>query len=82
MAWLHRVKIKHLMPGNEDYDTVQKGMTAIADVLSRAGCFWNFDVSKFRDIPRGDDFFGPADYANILLDKMYNFADTQRIWIE
>jgi len=83
MAWLHRVKIKHLLTEDEDHESVQKAMNAIADVLRKTSCFWCFfDLPKFRAIPQGDDFFGPTDYANKLLDRMYDFTDAWRIWLE
>lgn len=83
MAWAHRVKVKQFYIEKEDHESIQKSMTAIADVLDASPCFTLFlDVSGFRNIPRGDDIFGPVDYANRLLDCMYDYADASRIWIE
>jgi hypothetical protein len=80
--WQHRVKVKHLMTEDEDHKTVQENMNAIADVLDKSSCFSRFDTSQFRSIPEGDSFFGPVDYANRLLSRMYDFADFNLIWIE
>jgi hypothetical protein len=80
--WIHRVKIKHLFTEKEDYESIQESMNAIADVLKRSGCFFRFDLKKFRNIPKGDEVFGPADYANKLLARMYDYADDNQIWIE
>lgn len=80
--WNVKVKIKHLFTEAQDHASVQASMSAIADVLSRVSAFSLFDVRKFRDIPQGDDVFGPQDYANKLLDKLYDYADAHRIWIE
>lgn len=82
MGWLHKVKVKHLFTENEDHESIQTSMMAVADTIDKEQCFWAFDTSKFRAIPEGDDFFGPVDYANKLLDSMYDYADHQRIWIE
>jgi hypothetical protein len=80
--WNYHVKIKHLLTEDEDFETVQANMNAIADVLEKEPCFRRFyDLAKFRQIPPGDDIFGPVDYANRLLDWMYNYADDERIWI-
>ena len=80
--WDHRVAIRHLYTHREDWESIQASMTAIAEVLERKWFFSDFDTSKFRSIPFGDEVFGPSDYANRLLDMMYNYADDRRIWIE
>jgi hypothetical protein len=81
-GWLHRVKIKHLYVIEEDHNSIQTSMNAIADILAKDPCFHGFDVKRFRTIPEGDDVFGPVDYANPYLSDMYDFADYNRIWIE
>jgi hypothetical protein len=80
--WKHRIKIKHLFTENEDYESVQKSMNAVADVLEKDSFFKYYNVKKFRKIPKGDDVFGPVDYANKLIEQMYNYADDNLIWIE
>ena len=80
--WNAKVKIKHLFTDAEDHASVQASMSAVADVLSHVPAFSLFDTRKFRDIPKGDDVFGPAAYANKLLDGVWDYADEHRIWIE
>lgn len=83
--WNSRVKIKHLMTEDEGHAEVQRDMNAIADALATAAPFHSFDrgiLAKMRDIPAGDEFFAPVDYANRLLDYVYDYADRRRIWIE
>ena len=82
MEWRHRIKIKHLYTENEDLESIQNTMNAIADVLDESIAFRNFNAKEFRKIPEGDEVFGPVDYANKLLDRMYDFSDMNRIWIE
>lgn len=81
--WDYKVKIKHLFTEAEDHQSIQKSMNEIADVLQRDPFIsWNFrPLKKFRSIPKGDETFGPVDYANRLLEKLYDFADSERIWI-
>jgi hypothetical protein len=81
-AWKYRVTIKHLLTPDEEHHEVQRDMSAVADVLDRELCFAGFNTSAFRSIPEGDDFFTPSEYANRLLDRMYNYANEHRIWIE
>jgi hypothetical protein len=82
-GWNHKVKIKHLFTDKEDWQSIQDSMNAIADVLTKDAWFRTFvDLHKFRQIPEGDTVIRPVDYANKLLDFLYNFADDQRIWIE
>ncbi len=81
--WVHRIKVKHLFTENEDWESIQTSMTQIGNILERTPCFLGFEgVDRFKRIPHGDEFFKPIDYANKLLEEMYAFADTNRIWIE
>jgi len=89
MSWNAEVKVKHLFvdsdtengPIDESHETVQHHMNNVADVLRASGKFINFNIAAFRTIPQGDGFFTPVDYANKLLDRMYDYADQCRIWI-
>ncbi len=80
--WGARVRLKHLMTEDESHDAVQASMTAIADAAKASGHFIGFDFARWYKIPKGDDTFGPVDYANRLLDSLYDVADSRRIWIE
>jgi len=79
--WRTTVKVKHLFTEEEDYESIAKSMNAVADVLAKEVLFNRFDLKPFRSIPTGDDFFAPIDYANKLLDRMYDYADENLIWI-
>jgi hypothetical protein len=57
-------------------------MNKIADVLEKEPCFKDFNCSRFKKIPEGDDIIGPVDYANRLIERMYIYADRYKIWIE
>ena len=81
MAWRTTIKITHLLTEDEDWETTQKNMNAIADVLDASLSFTAFNTSSWRKIPKGDEFFSPVDYANKLLDRMYDYADQHRIWV-
>ena len=80
--WVVRVKIKHLFTEVEDYESVQASMNAIADILVKTPCFYGFSLRNFRKIPKGDEVFGPVDYANKLLEKLYDYADDHQIWLD
>jgi hypothetical protein len=80
--WTSRVKVKHLLMEKEDHASIQASMTAIADVLAATPAFSGFSVKRFREIPEGDGVISPVDYANRLLDRMYDYADRNLIWIE
>lgn len=82
MNWKYKVKIMHLMDDKEDIASVRKNMMEIADALKTYNCFDGFDKSKFYNIPDCDDVVRPIDYANKLIDRMYDYADTHKIWIE
>jgi hypothetical protein len=81
-TWNNRVSVKHLLTEDEDYDSVNSSMTAIANVLQESRLFPESLVAKFRKVPEDDDLLSPVDYANILLSRMYDHADRNRIWIE
>jgi len=82
--WESKVKVKHLLTDREDHRSVQASMNAIADVLEKLPEWYGFrrTLKKFHAIPKGDDVFGPAAYSNKLLDKMYDYANECRIWVE
>lgn len=80
--WQNKIKLKHLFTKEEDPASIQASMNAIADELDNAPFFRAFDCTKFRSIPQGDDVFGPIDYANKLIEQMYDYADDNRIWVE
>ena len=82
MNWLSRVKIRHLYTEKEDYKSICQSMNDIAGVLSHSPAFHTFRLKDFHSIPKGDHVIGALDYANKLLDRMYDYADQNRIWIE
>ncbi len=80
--WKHYIAIKHLITEEEDHKSIQASMNAIADVLDKDVWFSNFsDKIKFRKIPKGNRVIACVDYANRLMDKMYDYADKKRIWV-
>lgn len=80
--WNKKLQLKHLFTENEDHESVQKSMNAVADEIDKAHLMPPFSTKKFRSIPAGDEYFSPVDYANKLLDKLYDYADEYRVWIE
>lgn len=83
MRWLHKVKVKHLITEDEDYESVKKSMNEVADILSKEECFKDFtSIEKFKNFPKEEDEEDFVEYANDLLDEMYEYADAWRIWIE
>lgn len=81
MLWKRKIKIKHLFTEKEDWESVQKSMNDVADVLDKESWFF-FNTKKFRNIPKNNKYITPVEYANKLLDKMYDYADANGIWIE
>ncbi len=77
--WNHKIRIRHLLTENEDHQSVQASMNAIADALSKYPCMLRFDARAFRKIPAGDDVITPLDYANKLLERLYDYCDANRI---
>ena len=80
--WNYKVRIKHLMTDKEDYKSIKKSMNDIADVLDKEICFFGFNRKEFRKIKKGDSVLSSLDYANKLIARMYDYADSHRIWIE
>jgi hypothetical protein len=79
--WRKHIKIKNLFTENEDHQSIQDSMNKIADVLREHYEFKHL-IKRFRSIPKGDDIFKSVDYANKLLNEVYNIADNENIWIE
>ncbi len=83
--WKHHIKIKHLLTENEDHAAIQASMINIAHALSVETCFNKFSriiLNKFMHIPKGDGIIRSVDYANKLLERVYDYADINDIWIE
>ena len=80
-GWNKKIKIKHLLTEDESHKAIQESMNKVADVLSSHYEF-SMIVKRMKNIPKGDEYFKPVDYANSLIESMYNIADEQRIWIE
>lgn len=78
--WNYTVKIKHLFTENEDFESVQESMNAIADVLDNTFFVPRFNTAKFRNMPKDNEYIEPLEYANKLLNEWYDFADEYRIW--
>jgi transcriptional/translational regulatory protein YebC/TACO1 len=81
MMWKRKIRIKHLFTKKEDWKSVQESMNSVADVLDKK-YLPRFSTKKFRDIPKDNKYAEPVEYANKLLDKLYDYADANRIWIE
>ncbi len=61
MNWKHRVVLKHLLTKEEDYESVHRSMSAIADVLGQAPCFSKFKIlGRFRKLPTATGRFTAA----------------------
>ena len=80
--WKARVKIKHLLTDDESPEAVRACMTSIAEVIEAAPAFRKFNTGRFRVIPDGNGIMSECDFANQLLDELYDYADELRIWIE
>ncbi|MCJ7768757.1 hypothetical protein MUP79_10250 [Candidatus Bathyarchaeota archaeon] len=79
--WRKRINIKHLLTKSGKHKDIVKSMNSIADVLEKHFEFKEI-AGRLRNIPKGDDVITPADYANKLLERVYDIADNERIWIE
>lgn len=82
MSWKSRIRLKHFLTEREDTESVRTSMALIADALKEHPAFKRFPVTRFYQIPEGDDVIGALEYANKLIERMYDFADRERIWIE
>ncbi len=79
MGWNYRIKLTHLFTEEEDFQGIQDSMNKIADVLDKEQCFDLFtEKKKFRTLP--EDY--TLVIANSLIDKLYDYADEHRIWID
>ena len=79
--WRKKIKIRNLFTEKEDAESVRKSMNEVADVLKEHREFKHL-IQELRNIPDGDEYFTPCDYANKILNKIYNVADEERIWID
>ena len=84
--WYTKVRIRHLIEQDDDSpEALQASMSAIADALAASPAFATFDrnlLTRMKNLPEGDEVISREMYANRLLDMMYTYADTMRIWID
>ena len=80
--WNYKVKLTHLFTVKNDHESIQNSMIAIAKVIESEKCFFGFNTQRFYEVPEGDDVMKPEDFANKLIDRMYDFADLHKIWVE
>jgi hypothetical protein len=81
-VWNKTIKIKHLFTEDEDHESIQNSMDLIADELNKHDEFSRLNFSRFRNIPKNNEWCTPLEAANKLLNEIYNIADKCRIWIE
>jgi hypothetical protein len=79
MNWKHKLKIKHLFTENEDPESVDKSMRAIAEVIKQSPFMAGFDITDFYNCLEEED---SCNFANQLLDDLYDYADFNKIWVE
>jgi len=79
--WRMKIKIRNLFTEKEDLESVRKSMNKVADVLKEHSEFKHL-IQDLRNIPEGDAYFTPCDYANKILGRIYDIADEERIWID
>lgn len=81
--WNHKVEgFGAMLTTAPDHAAVQATMTAIADRLKQDPWFSRFDFTQFYNLPEGDDFFAPSDYADRILARLYDYCDRERIWLD
>lgn len=82
--WKRTIHLKHLFTKESDLKSIQDSMSAIADEIKKRlpKEFADFDLTKFKSIPEGDSVVTPEIYANILITRLYDYADDNRIQID
>ena len=80
--WKKTIHLKDLLNESEEWEEVKRIMASIADRVEASRLFPGFDLTPFRNVPEGDDVITPSDYANKLLNRLYDYADEALIWIE
>ena len=82
MNWQYKIKLKDLFTESEDHTDLQESMNLIADRIRKHPAFAGFNVRLFRNLPPGNEFFTCVEYANKLIERMFDYADEHRIWVE
>jgi hypothetical protein len=74
--WRHRISIKHYFCMSTDWQSVMRSMNQIATALS--------SDPEFDDFASLEDFFaeGSLERSSDLLDRLYDYCDQRRIWVD
>lgn len=84
-GWKAIINVKHLFTEDEDYESVQKSMNEIASALWESGHFYEYPglLEDMRNIPAEKTCgMEPIQFANNLINEMYNICDYKRIWVD
>jgi len=79
--WRKKITIKHLLTESEKHEDIQTSMNNIANELDKHYEFTEL-IPFMRAIPKGDKIISSCDYANKIMNKVYDIADFERIWIQ
>lgn len=74
--WKHRIAIKHYFCMSTDWQSVMRSMNQIATALA--------NDPMFDDFPSLEEFFaeGSLERSSDLLDRLYDYCDERRIWLD
>jgi hypothetical protein len=72
--WRRTVPVKDLLDCDENDSEAQRVGKAVHERISNEPVFWGFNSGRFLAIKTVGDL-------NCALDKMYDFADRECIWI-
>lgn len=74
--WKHRIAIKHYFCMSTDWQSVMRSMNQIATALA--------NDPMFDDFASLEEFFaeGSLERSSDLLDRLYDYCDERRIWVE
>jgi len=74
--WKRTLRITHLFTKSEDPKDIKESMNKVADVIEKFRPLENFDaVNDFRDC-------SDLDEANDLINQLYDYCDSNLIWVE
>ena len=85
MNWRYRIKLRDLLTEDESYENVKATGIELAKRLRGSVGFKDFAprfLVALENIPQGDEIVTACDRFNSIMNKVYDFADNNSIWID
>lgn len=84
MRWKNELNIKQILNeiDEDDDEDIKRAFKEIGTLIQNSQYFKDFAFTDlFFNLPEPGEVFKMEDVCNLLLDKLYDYADNHKIWL-